>query len=94
MNILVLLNQSILKKNRITNLSLIILVLFPRHTNRAARENTINLIHMFRDYLHYHIKCTKAYIHSCMRAKTTDFIKVLNRARPESKKSNEKKTIR
>ncbi|XP_022169174.1 probable actin-related protein 2/3 complex subunit 2 [Myzus persicae] len=68
-------------------------VLFPRHTNRAARENTIDLIHMFRDYLHYHIKCTKAYIHSCMRAKTTDFIKVLNRARPESKKSNEKKTI-
>lgn len=31
-------------------------VLFPRHTNKNTRENTINLIHMFRDYLHYHIK--------------------------------------
>lgn len=31
-------------------------VLFPRHTNKQTRENTINLIHMFRDYLHYHIK--------------------------------------
>lgn len=31
-------------------------VLFPRHTNKSTRANTINLIHMFRDYLHYHIK--------------------------------------
>lgn len=67
-------------------------VLFPRHTNRQARDNTINLIHIFRDYLHYHIKCSKAYIHSRMRAKTSDFLKVLNRARPEPK-SVEKKTI-
>ena len=67
-------------------------VLFPRHTNKNVRDNTINLIHLFRDYLHYHIKCSKAYIHSRMRAKTSDFLKVLNRARPESK-STEKKTI-
>lgn len=68
-------------------------VLFPRHTARGpARENTINLIHMFRHYLHYHIKCSKAYIHSRMRAKTSEFLKVLNRARPEQK-STDKKTI-
>lgn len=67
-------------------------VLFPRHTNRTTRDNTINLIHIFRDYLHYHIKCSKAYIHSRMRAKTSDFLKVLNRARPEPK-NIEKKTI-
>lgn len=74
------------------NIGYITFVLFPRHTNRAARDNTINLIHMFRDYLHYHIKCSKAYIHSRMRAKTSDILKVLNRARPEAK-STEKKTI-
>ncbi len=38
-----------------------------------------------RNYLHYHIKCSKAYIHSRMRAKTADFLKVLNRAKPETK---------
>ena len=65
-------------------------VLFPRHTCKAARENTINLIHIFRDYLHYHIKCSKAYIHTRMRAKTSDFLKVLNRARPEPKNSDQK----
>ncbi|CAG0890032.1 unnamed protein product [Cyprideis torosa] len=74
------------------NIGYITFVLFPRHTNKAARDNTINLIHMFRDYLHYHIKCSKAYIHSRMRAKTSDFLKVLNRARPEGR-AGEKKTI-
>jgi len=34
-------------------------VLFPRHTCPEARDNTINLIHTLRDYLHYHIKCSK-----------------------------------
>ena len=29
-----------------------------------TRDNTIDLIHLFRDYLHYHLKCSKAYIHS------------------------------
>jgi actin related protein 2/3 complex subunit 2 len=73
------------------NIGYITFVLFPRHTNKKARDNTINLIHIFRDYLHYHIKCSKAYIHSRMRAKTSDFLKILNRARPE--KIQEKKTI-
>ncbi|CAG0919241.1 unnamed protein product [Notodromas monacha] len=74
------------------NIGYITFVLFPRHTCKASRDNTINLIHMFRDYLHYHIKCSKAFIHSRMRAKTTDFLKILNRARPESKVV-EKKTM-
>jgi len=74
------------------NIGYITFVLEKRHTKPAARENTINLIHTFRNYLHYHIKCSKAYLHSRMRAKTTDFIKVLNRARPEPK-AVEKKTI-
>jgi len=73
------------------NIGYITFVLEPRHTNPKVRENTINLIHTFRNYLHYHIKCSKAYLHSRMRARTTDFIKILNRARPE--KITEKKTI-
>ncbi|XP_044272832.1 probable actin-related protein 2/3 complex subunit 2 [Tribolium madens] len=74
------------------NVGYVTFVLFPRHTARNTRDNTIDLIHMFRHYLHYHIKCSKAYIHSRMRAKTSDFLKVLNRARPENK-STDKKTI-
>jgi len=60
-------------------------VLFPRHTHKDTRDNTIDLIHLFRNCLHYHIKCSKAYIHARMRAKTAAFLKVLNRAKPEVK---------
>lgn len=75
------------------NVGYITFVLFPRHfENEKARGKTIDLIHTFRDYLHYHIKCSKAYLHSRMRARTTAFLQVLNRARPE-KKDQPKKTF-
>ncbi|XP_015604037.1 probable actin-related protein 2/3 complex subunit 2 [Cephus cinctus] len=67
-------------------------ILFPQHTNKESRKNTIDMILMFRDYLHYHIKCSKVYIHSRMRTKTSEFLKILNRARSEPK-NVEKKTI-
>ncbi|ODO06599.1 hypothetical protein I350_03956 [Cryptococcus amylolentus CBS 6273] len=44
---------------------------------------TINRIQLFRDYLHYHIKCSKAYMHSRMRYRVAEFLKILNRAKPE-----------
>ena len=76
-----------------SNVGYITFVLFPRHfKDDATRDKTINLIHTFRDYLHYHIKCSKAYLHSRMRARTNGLLKILNRARPEAK-TTEKKTI-
>ncbi|KAH9639619.1 hypothetical protein HF086_010026 [Spodoptera exigua] len=76
------------------NISYVTFVLFPRHTCSAARDNTIDLLHMFRDYLHYHIKCSKVYVHSRMRAKAGDLLKVLNRARPQNtSRPTERKTI-
>lgn len=59
-----------------------ILVLFPRHLAPNAADRTINLIHTVRNYLHYHIKCAKGYLQLRMRAKTSEFIKILNRAVP------------
>lgn len=73
------------------NVGYITFVLFPRHLKAANAENTIDLIHTFRDYLHYHIKCSKAYLHQRMRARTASLLKILNRARPEEK-SKDKKT--
>ena len=35
------------------------LVLSPRHIKGPARDKTIDLIHTFRNYLHYHLKCCK-----------------------------------
>lgn len=59
-------------------------VLFPRHFQHPdVRAVTISHVQLFRDYLHYHIKCSKAYMHSRMRFRVAEFLKVLNRAKPE-----------
>ncbi|KAI0723677.1 actin-like protein ARPC2 [Fomitopsis betulina] len=59
-------------------------VLFPRHfANPDVASATISHIQLFRDYLHYHIKCSKAYMHSRMRYRVTEFQKVLNRSKTE-----------
>ncbi len=60
-------------------------MLFPRHFQGDKAENCISKIELFRDYLHYHIKCSKAYTHSRMRTRVADLLKVLNRAKPEQK---------
>ncbi|EDQ89569.1 uncharacterized protein MONBRDRAFT_37027 [Monosiga brevicollis MX1] len=74
------------------NVGYVTFVLFPRHFEGAKKDSTIDLLHTFRDYLHYHIKCSKAYLHQRMRARTSELLKVLNRARPDSE-SKEKRTI-
>ncbi|QDS68001.1 hypothetical protein FKW77_009357 [Venturia effusa] len=67
-------------------------VLFPRHLTKQRREEVISHIQTFRDYFHYHIKASKAYIHSRMRRRTADFLQVLRRARPENEEKVERKT--
>lgn len=73
-------------------------VLFPRHFTPQTAPTTITHIQLFRDYLHYHIKCSKAYMHSRMRHRVAEFQKVLNRAKPEDKEvaaggGRERKTV-
>lgn len=65
-------------------------VLFPRHLTVQRREEVISHIQTFRDYFHYHIKASKAYIHSRMRRRTADFLQVLRRARPENEEKERK----
>ena len=68
-------------------------VLFPRHfANPHVAAGTISHIQLFRDYLHYHIKCSKAYMQSRMRHRVSEFQKVLNRAKTEVA-SGERKTV-
>ncbi|KAI8818105.1 Arp2/3 complex, 34 kd subunit p34-Arc-domain-containing protein [Fimicolochytrium jonesii] len=75
------------------NIGYITFVLFPRHfTGKDAAEGCISRIQLFRDYLHYHIKASKAYMHSRMRTRVGSFLKVLNRAKPEQPEDKEKKT--
>lgn len=49
-----------------------VLIIFSHASNICS-----DLIHTFRNYLHYHIKCSKAYVNSRMRGKTVEFLKVI-----------------
>lgn len=65
-------------------------VLFPRHLTPQKMASVISHIQTFRDNFHYHIKASKAYIHSRMRKRTADFLQVLRRARPENEEKERK----
>jgi len=67
-------------------------VLFPNHINAKNADRVINNLGIFRDYLHYHIKCTKAHLHTRMRTRVDILLQILNRARPTDAAPKEKKT--
>jgi len=67
-------------------------VLFNNHIVENRRQQTIDTVHLFRDYLHYHIKCSKAYLHTRMRLRTEALLLVLNRAK-QKKANKEMKTF-
>lgn len=69
-----------------------LIVLFPRHFQGPLAPSAISKIQVFRDYFHYHIKASKSYLHSRMRARVDSLLKILNRAKPEL--PSEQKTAR
>lgn len=65
-------------------------VLFPRHfATQELQFSTVSQLTLFRNYFHYHIKCSKAYMHSRMRYRVDSFIKVLNRAKVDEDDADE-----
>jgi len=67
-------------------------VLFDRHYTGAGKIKAASILPSFRNYLHYHIKCAKSHLHTRMRNRVEESIKVLNRAKQEEAQPKEKKT--
>lgn len=63
----------------------------PRHVQGAHLTKVTALLCGFRNYLAYHIKCSKTYLHMRMRHRMDEWMKVLKRAQPEV--AGEKKTF-
>lgn len=57
------------------------------------RAKVITLLQGFRAYLLYHIKASKSYLASRMRARVNELLKVLNRALPDDGEKKVKKTM-
>jgi actin related protein 2/3 complex subunit 2 len=72
--------------------SFVSFVLFAPHITGKKKETSIDNIQTFRNYLQYHIKCSKAYMHTRMRERVRGFLQVLNRAKSEPTEKT-KKTI-
>jgi len=64
--------------------------LFKGHVAGTRAQATIDILQVFRNYLHYHIKCSKAFMHTRMRNRVNSLLQVLNRAKMKQKE--EKKT--
>jgi actin related protein 2/3 complex subunit 2 len=48
--------------------------LFASHVQGDKRDLAVTMIQGFRSYLHYHIKATKSYLHTCMRRRVTSLL--------------------
>jgi len=77
---------------RAQNVGYVTFILFDRHISPAKIKNTVDNLQLFRNYLHYHIKCAKSHLHTCMRNRVELLLKILNRAKQDLPK--EKKTIK
>jgi actin related protein 2/3 complex subunit 2 len=59
-------------------------VLFPNHYEEGGpRQKCLSSVISFRDFFHYHIKSTKAFLHTRMRSKVSHFLKMLNRSKSD-----------
>lgn len=67
-------------------------VLFASHISGTKKEKSIDNIQTFRNYLHYHIKCSKAFMHTRMRNRVKTFLQVLNRAK-SAPETTDRKTM-
>mmetsp|Transcript_28843 Transcript_28843/g.72628 ORF Transcript_28843/g.72628 Transcript_28843/m.72628 type:complete len:310 (-) Transcript_28843:281-1210(-) len=73
------------------NVCFVSFTLFRRHWDDRA-EASVTAVCQFRNYLHYHIKASKTYMHMRMRKRVDDLLHVLNRAKPPAEGAVEKKT--
>jgi len=63
------------------NLGFITFAVLKTHLANNRKEQIVCVLQSFRNYLQYHIKCSKSYFHSRMRARVKDLLLVLNRAK-------------
>jgi len=61
------------------------------HLERNLKEKVTMVLQTFRNYVQYHLKCSKAYFHSRMRARAAGLIKVLNRAKQDVDETKKEK---
>jgi len=75
------------------NLGFITFAVMKSHLESGRKDKVIAVLQVFRNYIQYHLKCSKSYFHSRMRARVVSLLKILNRAKVEKDEKKEMKTI-
>jgi len=65
------------------NLGFVTFAVMKTHLEQGRKDKVIQVLSVFRNYLQYHIKCSKSYFHSRMRARVVGLLKILARAKVE-----------
>lgn len=74
------------------NLGFVSMAIMPLHVQTEEKiENAAALLQSFRNYVLYHIKCSKSFFHSQMRARVKTMLQVLNRAKTDPEEGAKKK---
>jgi len=77
---------------KISNGGFFSFVLLPRHVQTPEKiDLAAAQLQNFRNYISYHIKCSKTYFHSQMRQRVKDLLQILNRAKSADEEDNKKK---
>jgi len=76
------------------NLGYISFAILKTHcTDEKLRQRVCEQLQTFRTYTQYHIKCSKSYFHSRMRARAAELLKVLSRAKVEQGDENARERV-
>jgi actin related protein 2/3 complex subunit 2 len=80
-----------ISENKRAGLGYLTVIVTKDHLIRDRLQTVVNMLTTLRTYLLYHIKCAKSYLHSRMRSKCAELLKVLNRAKVEEPAEDKKK---
>jgi len=65
------------------NLGFVSFAVMKSHLEKDRKDRVVAVMSTFRNYLQYHIKCSKSHFHSRMRARVVSLLQILNRAKAE-----------
>lgn len=65
------------------NLGFVTFAVMKNNVDNNKKDKVKQILQSFRNYLQYHIKCSKSFFHSRMRARVNSLLQVLNRARTD-----------
>ncbi|KAL7083876.1 hypothetical protein ACP275_14G189000 [Erythranthe tilingii] len=69
------------------NAGFVSFVIFPRHVEGRKLDRTVWSLSTFHAYVSYHVKSSEGFMHTRMRRRVESLIDALDRAKPDSEKS-------